>query len=89
MTQPTHISLNGVKRSRRSTSKTSTDGRESMSQDTFDGRQVDVCNTRSKVRIATWNGRTMHQPQKLGNMKKEGNRMNLDILVLADVRWLK
>ena len=53
-----------------------------MQQDTFDRQQVTVCNTRSKVRIATWNVRTMHQPGKLKNI-------NLDILGLAEVRWLK
>ena len=60
-----------------------------MQQDTFDRQQVTVYNTRSKVHIATWNVRTMHQPGKLENIKKEANHMNLDILGLAEVRWLE
>ena len=59
-----------------------------MQQDTFDRQQVTVCNTRSKVRIVTWNVRTMHQ-WETDKHKKEANRMNLDILGLAEVRWLK
>ena len=86
MTQPTHISLNSVKRTRRSTSRTPPGGRASMQQDTFD-RQVTVCNTRSKVRIAKWNMHT--SAWETGKHKKEANRMNLDILGLAEVRWLK
>ena len=55
MTQPTHTSVNGVKRTKRSTSKTSPGGRASMQQDTFNCQQVTACNTRSKVhaRIST------------------------------------
>ena len=85
----TNVRLNGVKRTRRSTSRTSPGGRSSMQQDTFDRQQVTVCNTRSIVRIATWNLRSMHQPGKLENIKKETHRTNLDILSLAEVRWQK
>jgi len=60
-----------------------------MQQDTFDRHLVTACNTREKLRIATWNVRTMHQPGKLDNIKQEANRMKLDILGLAEVRWLK
>ena len=60
-----------------------------MQQDTFDRQPVTVCKTRLKIRIATWNVRTMYQPGELENIKKEANRMNLDILGLAEVRWLK
>ena len=51
MTQPTHISLNDLKRTRRSTSKTSPGGRASMQQDTFDRQQITVCDIRSKVQV--------------------------------------
>ena len=56
-----------------------------MQQDTFDREQVTVCNTRSKVRIATWNASAWETE----NIKKEANCMNLDMLGLAEVRWLK
>ena len=85
----TNVRLNGVKRTRRSTSRTPPGRSSSMQQDTFDRQQVTFCNTRSKVRIATWNVRTIHQPGKLENIKNEANRVNLDMLGLAEVRWLK
>ena len=59
-----------------------------MQQGTFDHQQITVFNTRSKVRIATCNVRIM-QPGKLENIEKEANRMDLVILGLAEVRWLK
>ena len=40
------------------------------------------------MKIATWNVRTMHQAGKLQNVKEEAIRLNLDILGLAEVRWL-
>ena len=70
MTQPTHSSVYGVKRTRLSTLKTSPGERASMQYDTFEHQQVTVCDTRSKVRIATWNVRTMHQPGKRENIEK-------------------
>ena len=57
-----HYKFERPKETRRSTSKTSPGGRASRQQNTFDCQQVTVCNTRSKVRIATWNVRTKHQP---------------------------
>ncbi|GFO19099.1 craniofacial development protein 2-like [Plakobranchus ocellatus] len=38
-------------------------------------------------KIATWNVRTLHQKVKLENVVKEMERMNLNILGLAEVRW--
>ena len=83
----TNVRLNGVKRTRRSP-RPPPGGRSSMQQNTLDRQQVTVCNKRSKVRIATWNVLTMHQLETRKH-KKEANRMNLDILGLAEVRWLK
>ena len=65
---------------------TSPGRRLSMQQDAFDRHQVTACNTRTK--IATWNVRTMHQAGKLQNVKEEAIRLKLDILGLAEVRWL-
>ena len=60
-----------------------------MQQDIFDCQQVTVCNTRSKVRIATWNVHIMHRPGKPENILKDANRMNLDIIGPTEMRWLK
>ena len=40
------------------------------------------------MKIATWNVRTMHQTGKLQNVKEEAIRLKVDILGLAEVRWL-
>ncbi|GFO45128.1 craniofacial development protein 2-like [Plakobranchus ocellatus] len=38
-------------------------------------------------KIATWNVRTLHQKGKLENVVKEMERMTLNIVGLAEVRW--
>ena len=60
----------------------------SPQQGAFDRHQVTACNTRTKMKIATWNVRTMHQAGKLQNVKAEAIRQKVDILGLAEVRWL-
>ena len=67
---------------------TSPGRRLSTQQGAFDRYQVTACNTRTKMKIATWNVRTMHQAGKLQNVKEEAIRLKLDILGLAEVRWL-
>ena len=42
---------------------------------------------RKKIRIATWNVRTLHKSGKIDNVKKEMERMKVDILGLSEVRW--
>ena len=49
---------------------------------------VTACNTRAKMKIVTWTVRTMHQAGKLQNVKEEAIRLKVDILGLAEVRWL-
>ena len=67
---------------------TSPGRRLSTQQGAFDSHHVTDCNTRTKMNIATWNVRTMHQAVKLQNVKEEAIRLKVDILVLAEVRWL-
>ena len=67
---------------------TSPGRRLSTQQGAFDRHQVTACNTRTKMKIATWNVRTMHQAGKLQNVKEEAIRLKVDILGLAEVRWL-
>ena len=40
-----------------------------------------------KMRIGTWNVRTMNKPEKLENIKHEMKRLNIDIMGLSEVRW--
>ncbi len=77
-----------VKGTVNSSSRTSLGGRLSTQQGTFDRHQATVCNIREDMKIATWNVRTMHQAGKLENIKLEARRMNIDIMGLAEVRWL-
>lgn len=43
--------------------------------------------TRRKIRIGTWNARTMAQQGKINNAIKEMKRMNIDILGISEMRW--
>ena len=62
-------------------------GRSSSTQHgAFDRCHVTACNTRTMMKIATWNVRTMHRAGKLQNVKEEAIRLNVDILGLAEVR---
>ena len=53
-------------------------------------QQATVCRTNTKkkpLKIATWNVRTLNQDGKLENVIQEMDRMNLNVLGLAEVRW--
>ena len=58
-------------------------------QCTFDRHPATACNTREKMKIATWNVRTMYQTWKLENIVLETKRMGIDIMGLTEVRWLQ
>ena len=60
-----------------------------MQQGTFDHHPVTGCNTRDNMKFATWNARTMYQAGKLENITQEATQLKMDILGLADVRWLE
>ena len=60
-----------------------------MQQGTFDRHPATACNTREKMKIATWNVRTMYQAGKLENIVLETKRMGIDIMGVAEVRWLQ
>ena len=44
--------------------------------------RLDCCS-----RIATWNVNTLYQVGKLENLKKEAERMKLDVVGVSEVRW--
>ena len=89
MTQQKNQNPNGVKGNAISSSRTSLGGRFSTQQGTFDRHPATACNTREKLKIVTWNVRTMYQAGKLVNIVLETKRMGIDIMGLAEVRWLQ
>ena len=66
-------------------------GRDCLGQQGAPGRyQASACkiNTRNKIlKIATWNVRSLNQLGKLDNVSQEMERLELNILGLAEVRW--
>ena len=42
---------------------------------------------KSKIRLATWNVRTLHQPGKLYNLEREMRMLQVDVMGVAEVRW--
>ncbi|GFN83862.1 LOW QUALITY PROTEIN: endonuclease exonuclease phosphatase domain containing protein [Plakobranchus ocellatus] len=67
-------------------------GRDSHVQQVAPGRHpASACKikTDETSRTATCNVRTLHQKGKLENVVKEMERMKLNILGLAEVRWTK
>ena len=89
MTQQNNQNPNGVKGSAKSSSRTSPSGRLSTHQGTFDRHPVTACNTREKMKLATWNVRIMYQAGKLESIVLETKRKGIDIMGLAEVRWLQ
>ena len=41
----------------------------------------------NKVRIATWNVRTLYQPGKLENVKQEMKRLKVNVMGVCETRW--
>ncbi|XKL69414.1 hypothetical protein PGB90_007183 [Kerria lacca] len=41
----------------------------------------------SKLIVGTWNVRTLNEVGKLKNLKKEMERMSLDVIGISEVRW--
>ena len=80
MAQQNNQNPNGVTGNAISSSRTSPRGRLSTQQCTFDRHPVTACNTRGKMKIATWNVITMYQAGKLENIVLETKRMGIDIM---------
>ena len=62
-------------------------GRVSHAQQVAPGRHPVTTRKTKPVRIGTWNVRTLLQKGKLDNVDQEMDRMKLNILGLAEVRW--
>ena len=85
MATTSQLSDNSVKGVHDSTLNTSL-GRDCHAHQVAPGRHpVTVC--KSNTRIGTWNVRTLYQTGKLDNVKQEMDRMQFQVLGLAETRW--
>ena len=62
-------------------------GRDGLKGQVTLDRQQTTVRTKNLFKIGTWNVRTMFQKGKLGNVKKEMERLKLNVLGLCEVRW--
>jgi len=80
-------SVNGVKGMPGADTGHSSLGRDRhVRQMTPDRHSATVRNS-NKIKIGTWNTRTMYEKGKFANVKSEMSRMEINILGLAEVRW--
>ena len=56
-------------------------------QVTSDRHHATVSTQKTSIRIGTWNIRTLLNPGKIGNVKSEVKRLNVNILGLGETRW--
>ena len=59
-----------------------------MRQVILDRHQVTVCSSnRNKIKVGTWNVRTLYQAGKLENVIQEMERLDVNIFGLCETRW--
>ena len=56
-------------------------------QVTPDRHQATAMKLNKTIKIATWNVRTLLQKGKFGNIKKEKERLKINVLGISEVRW--
>ena len=83
--QKTKISRNDVNRN--SSIRGSSYGRGGYVLQVPLDRHQDTVRLRNSIKIATWNVRSLYKVGKFDNVKREMDRMKLDIMGLCDVRW--
>ena len=64
-----------------------TPGRTRHVQQVASDRHPATARNSIKLKVATWNVRTMHQPGKLENVAREMTRLKVDIMGVCEVRW--
>ena len=67
-------------------------GRNGVERQDTPGRQQATVNNKPKnkknnLKIGTWNVRTLAQSGKLENVKQEMDRMKVDLMGIAEMRW--
>ena len=53
-----------------------------------DHHHTTVCNLRKKMKISTWNARSLYQKGKLENAKLEMARLDIDIFGMCEMDWM-
>ena len=78
-------SVNGASNNSKGTSLGTDDH---VRQVILDRHQVTACNSnRNKIKVGTWNVRTLYQAGKLDNVIQEMGRLYVNILGLCETRW--
>ena len=86
--QNNNIIVNGVNENNvRGNSMVVTPGRTRHEQQVASDRHPVTARNSIKLKVATWNVRTMHQPGKLENVAREMTRLKVDIMGVCEVRW--
>ena len=86
--QNNNIIVNGVNENNvRGNSMVVTPGRTRHEQQVASDRHPATARNSIKLKVATWNVRTMHQPGKLENVAREMTRLKVDIMGVCEVRW--
>ena len=69
--------------------RTPSSGRDQHATQVYPDRQPATAIKTGSIplKIATWNVRTMLQKGKLDNIKREMERLNINILGISEVRW--
>ena len=62
-------------------------GSAGHAQQVSGSRYYATARTDCRIRIATWNVNTPYQARKFDNLKREAERMKLDMVGVGEVRW--
>ena len=80
--------LNSVNGASNNSKGTSLGTDDHVRQVILDRHQVTVCNSnRHKIKMGTWNVRTLYQAGKLENVIQEMGRLDVNIFGLCETRW--
>ena len=80
--------LNSVNGASNNSKGTSLGTDDHVRQVILDRHQVTVCNSnRNKIKVGTWNVRTLYQAGRLENVIQEMGRLYVNIFGLCETRW--
>ena len=80
--------LNSVNGASNNINGTSLGTDDHVRQVILDRHQVTACNSnRNKIKVETWNVRTLYQAGKLENVIQEMGRLDVNIFGLCEIRW--
>ena len=59
-----------------------------QSQSETDTQRVELLNPKTKIRVGSWNVRTLYQAGKLWQVLQEMESYNTELLCVSEVRWI-